>query len=384
MHDELLAWRKHFPILETTTYLISNSMGAMPLGVRDSLADYANEWATRGVTAWGDWWNMPAKVGDLLAPLLGAGPDEISLHQNVTITQAIIASCFEVQPPRNRVVLSDMEFPSVKYFWQAQRGVETVTVKSDGVTVPTERMIEAIDERTLLVPLSHVLFRSAYIQDAAAIIRHAHSVGAMVILDSFQAAGTIPIDVKALDADFCVGGVLKWLCGGPGVAYLYVRPDLRARLEPRLTGWMAHKRPFQFEPQMDFESSSFRFLNGTPHIPALYAAKPGLEIMRQVGIENIRRKSMRQTALLMEAAREKGFPTTAPVNPGERGGTVAINVPDGYNVCQELIRRKFLVDYRPQAGVRVSAHFYNSDEEVLSVVDEMVKICECSAIPRTG
>jgi kynureninase len=249
-----------------------------------------------------------------------------------------------------------------------------VTVASDGVTVPLERMIQAIDERTLLVPMSHVLFRSAFIQDAAAIIRHAHSVGAIVVLDTFQAAGTVPLDVKALDTDFCVGGVLKWLCGGPGVAYLYVRPDLRARLEPRLTGWMAHRRAFQFEPSMDYRDDSFRFLNGTPHIPALYAARPGLEIIRQVGVENIRRKSMRQTALLMEAARERGFPLTAPASPPERGGTVAINVPDGSSVCQELIRRKFLVDYRPQAGVRVSPHFYNTDEEVLSVVEEIAKI----------
>ena len=181
-------------------------------------------------------------------------------------------------------------------------------IPSDGVTVPLERTLAAIDERTLLVPMSHVLFRSAFIQDAAAIIKHAHSVGAKVILDSFQAAGTIPIDVKALDTDFCVGGVLKWLCGGPGVAYLYVRPDLRASLEPRLTGWMAHRRPFQFEPTMDMEESSFRLLNGTPQIPALYAAIPGLKIIGEIGIEKIRAKSRRLTALLMQAAARAWIP----------------------------------------------------------------------------
>ncbi len=376
MSDDLLSWRREFPILETTTYLISNSLGAMPRGARKALEEYADVWATRGVMAWDDWWEMPVKVGDLIAPIIGvgAGAGEISLHMNVTLCQAILASCFEFRPPRNRVVFSDMEFPSVKYFWQAQCGVEVVVVKSDGVTVPLERMLAAIDERTLLVPISHVLFRSAFIQDAAAIIRHAHSVGARVILDVFQAAGTVPLDVKALDADFVVGGVLKWLCGGPSVAYLYVRPDLRARLEPRLTGWVAHRRPFDFEPTMDYRDDAFRFLNGTPHIPCLYAAQPGLKIIRQAGVENIRRKSMRQTALLIEACRERGFPVTAPANPAERGGTVAINVPDGYAVCQELLRRKFFVDYRPQAGVRVSPHFYNTDEEVLSVVEEIGKI----------
>jgi len=374
MTDDLLRWRKQFPILSTTTYLISNSLGAMPDGVRQAMAEYAETWATRGVTAWDDWWDMPVKVGDLLAPIIGCGTGEVSLHQNVTLVQAIIASCFDFRPPRNRVVLSDMEFPSVRYFWQAQRGVEIVEVEGDGVTVPVERMLAAIDEHTLLVPMSHVLFRSAYIQDAASIIRHAHAMGALVILDSFQAAGTVPFNVRELDADFCVGGVLKWLCGGPGVAYLYVKPDLRARLEPRLTGWMGHKRPFQFELAQDLTPDSFRFLNGTPHIPSIYAARPGLEIINQVGVENIRRKSMHQTRLLIEAAKERGFPLTVPADAASRGGTVAINVPDGYQVCQELIRRKFLVDYRPKAGVRVSPHFYNSDDEVLAVVEEIAKV----------
>jgi kynureninase len=374
MSDQLLHWRKHFPILSTCTYLISNSLGAMPEGVRQSMADYAETWATRGVTAWEDWWDMPVKVGDLLAPILGCGEGEISLHQNVTICQAVIASCFEFSPPRNRVVLSDMEFPSVRYFWQGQRGVEIVDVPGDGVTVPTERMLAAIDERTLLVPMSHVLFRSAYIQDAAAIIQKAHAVGALVILDSFQAAGTVPMNVREVDADFCVGGVLKWLCGGPGVGYLYVRPELRAKLQPRLTGWQAHKRPFQFELSLDSREDTYRFLNGTPHIPSLYAARPGLEIIQKAGLENIRRKSMHQTKLLIEAAQERGFPLTVPADPARRGGTVAINVPDGYQVCQELIRRKFMVDYRPKAGVRVSPHFYNSDDEVLAVVEEIAKI----------
>jgi kynureninase len=374
MYDELLQWRKEFPILDACTYLISNSLGAMPRAVKESLAAYAETWATRGVTAWEEWWDMPIGAGDLLAPILGCEAREISLHQNVTITQAIVASCFDPKPPRNRVVFSDMEFPSVKYFWQAQKGVEIDIVPSDGVTVPVERTLAAIDERTLLVPMSHVLFRSAFIQDAAAIIRHAHSVGATVILDCFQAAGTIPINLKELNADFCVGGVLKWLCGGPGVSYLYVRSDLRAKLEPRLTGWMAHQRPFQFEAVQDLAQDSFRYLNGTPQIPAIYAAIPGLKIISEVGVENIRRKSMRQTALLLEAATDRGFPVTAPRDPAQRAGTVAINVPNGYAVCQELIRRKFLVDYRPNAGVRVSPHFYNTDEEVLSVVEEIGKI----------
>jgi len=249
--DDLLKWRGEFPILERSTYLISNSLGAMPRGVYDSMRAYGDSWAERGVRAWEEgWWEMAVGVGDKIAPLIGANPGEISLHQNVTVIQAIIASCFDFRGPRNKVVMTDLEFPSIQYFYHEQRrlGARVELVPSfDPVRIDLEKFLAAIDETTLLVPISQVLFRSSYIVNTQAIIERAHRVGAHVILDVFQAAGTIPIDVRSLGADFAVGGVLKWLCGGPGVGYLYVREDLRSKLRPALTGWIAHRRPFGFE-----------------------------------------------------------------------------------------------------------------------------------------
>ncbi|MBZ5500018.1 MAG: aminotransferase class V-fold PLP-dependent enzyme [Acidobacteriia bacterium] len=384
---DLLRWRSEFPILEKTVYLISNSLGAMPRGVRDALKEYADTWATRGVRAWGEsWWEMPVNLGDLLGPILGCGPGEVSFHQNVTLAEAIVLSCFDFTGPRRKIVYTNMEFPSVMYLVQAQqaRGAEICVVGSeDGISVDLNRLLEAIDERTLLVPVSHVLFKSAYIMDAQAIIRKAHEVGALVILDVYQSAGILPFDVKQLEVDFVIGGCLKWLCGGPGAAFLYVRPDLIAGLEPKLTGWMAHPNSFAFETgAMRYRDDAFRFLNGTPHIPCLYAARPGLEILGKIGAQRVRRNSMRQVAFLIELAREQGFPLTIPEKPEERGGTVAVKTPHAYEVSRELLRRDFIVDFRPGAGIRVSPHFYTSDEELEAVIREMRQIIDTRAYEK--
>jgi len=377
--DDLLRYRPEFPILEKTTYLISNSLGAMPRGVYDALRDYAEGWATRGVRAWEQWWPLAAEVGDEIGALMNAPAGSVSVHQNVTLCQAVVASCFDFSGKRNKVVYSDMNFPSVMYFWEAQRsrGARVHMVKTDdGVTVPLERMLAAIDESTLLVPMSHVIFRSAYIQDARAIIEKAHRVGAHVLLDTFQSLGTVPVDVQKLEVDFTTGGVLKWLCGGPGVAYLYVRPDLGAKLEPKLTGWMAHQEPFNFEvgPQR-YTTAPYRFMNGTPNVAALYAARPGLKIVREAGIGRIREKSQRQTARLIELADARGWRVNTPREPERRGGTVSIDMPGSQEVCAELLKREVLVDWRPKAGVRFSPHFYTRDEELqqaLATVDEIL------------
>ena len=377
--DELLKWRDEFPILDRTTYLISNSLGAMPRAVYDSMRAYADSWAERGVRAWEEgWWDMAVGVGDKIAPLIGAAPGEISLHQNVTLTQATISSCFDFRGPRNKVVMTDLEFPSIQYFYHEQRRlgarVELVP-SSDPVRFDLDKFLAAIDETTLLVPISLVLFRSAYIVDARAIIERAHRVGAHVILDAFQAAGTIPFDVRALRTDFAVGGVLKWLCGGPGVAYLYVREDLRTKLRPALTGWSAHSRPFAFETgAIDPREDSFRYLNGTPHIPALYACQPGLDVLNEVGIEAIRAKSMRMTARLFEGAKSRGWRVNTSENPAERAGTVSVECPHAPEVCRELLAREILVDYRPKAGVRLSPHFYNREEECDLALAQMEEI----------
>jgi kynureninase len=380
--DELLKWRGDFPILDRTTYLISNSLGAMPRAVYDRLHSYAASWAERGIRAWEEgWWDMAVGVGDKIAPLIGAGLGEISLHQNVTLTQAIIASCFDFRGPRNKVVMTDLEFPSVQYFYHEQQrhGASVELVPSrDTIRFDLDKFLAAIDETTLLVPISLVLFRSSYIVDAGAIIERAHRVGAYVILDLFQATGAIPIDVRALGADFAVGGVLKWLCGGPGVAYLYVREDLRAKLKPSLTGWIAHRRPFAFETgTIDAREDSFRYLNGTPHIPALYACQPGLDIVNKAGIAAIRAKSIAMTTRLFEGAQTRGWRVNTPENPGERGGTVSIDCPHAYEVCRELLAREILVDYRPNAGVRISPHFYNREREcdfALEQIDEILRM----------
>jgi kynureninase len=379
--DPLLQYRAEFPILDRTTYLISNSLGAMPGGVYDAMKGYADTWAMRGVRAWEErWWMLAAEVGDEIGVLMNAPKGSVSTHQNVTTCQAVVASCFDFSGKRNKVVYSDMNFPSVMYFWEAQqpRGARVHMVKTDdGITVPLERMLDAIDETTLLVPMSHVIFRSAFIQDAKAIIDKAHKVGAMVVLDTFQSLGTVPVDVQALNTDFACGGVLKWLCGGPGVGYLYVRPDLGNKLKPTFTGWTADQNPFAFEiGPVRYTDPPYRFMNGTPHIPALEAARPGLKIIADAGIERIREKSKRQTARLIELASQHGWRVNTPRDAEKRGGTVSIDMPDAQEVCRELIKREILVDYRPKAGVRMSPHFYNTDAELeigMAAVEEILK-----------
>jgi len=380
MTDDLLQFRSEFPILETTTYMISNSLGAMPRGVYDSVQAYCDTWATRGVRAWEEtWWEMAREVGDAIGVLMNAEPGSVSLHLNVTSCQAVIASCFDFSGKRNKVVYSDMNFPSIMYFWEGQRarGARVHMVRTDdGVHVPTERMLEAIDEETLLVPISHVVFRSSYIKDVKAIVEKAHSVGAYVVLDCFQSMGNVPVDVQALNVEFCVGGVLKWLCGGAGTSYLYVRPDLANKLQPNFTGWFAHEHPFEFQiGATKYGEPPFRFMQGTSNVPGFYTAMPGLKIIREAGIARIREKSKKMTARLIELADSRGWRVNAPRNPEQRGGTVAIDMPNAKEVCAELCRRDVLVDYRPKAGVRFSPHFYNTMEEIdraIATVDEIL------------
>jgi kynureninase len=379
MPDDLLRYRVEFLILERSTYLISNSLGAMPRGVRDAVQQYADAWGTRGVRAWEEsWWMLAAQVGDEIGALMNAPAGSVSTHQNVTTCQAVVASCFDFSGKRNKVVYDDLNFPSVMYFWEAQhaRGARVQMVATDGVHVPLEPLLDAIDEETLLVPVSHVSFRSAHLQDAQAIIEKAHRVGARVLLDTYHSAGTIPFDVQALNVDFATGGVLKWLCGGPGVGYLYVHPNLAPNLEPTFTGWHAHENPFGFEVgPIRYSEGPYRFMNGTLHVPALYAARPGLKIIREVGVERIREKSKRQTAKLMSLAEERGWRVNTPRDPECRGGTVSIDMPNSQQVAAELIKRNILVDWRPNAGVRFAPHFYNKDEELelaISAVDEIL------------
>ncbi|HEY6333971.1 MAG TPA: aminotransferase class V-fold PLP-dependent enzyme [Blastocatellia bacterium] len=377
--DELLQWRKEFPILDKTVYMVSHSLGAMPARTQERLKEYADIWASRGIRAWEEgWWDMAIRTGDLIGKIIGAGPGEVAMHQNVSIAQSTVASCFDWSGKRNKVVMEEMNFTTNLYIYHAleRLGARVVTVPSrDGISIPIEELINAIDEETLLVPVSHVLFLSSYIQDLRKIVQRAHEVGAMVVADIYQSAGTVPLNVRELGVDFATGGSVKWLCGGPGAGYLYVRPDLASKLEPMLTGWMAHRHPFDFEGgPIDYADNMFRFLNGSPNIPGLYAARSGYEIILEIGVERIREKSVRQTTRLIELAKEAGFGVNAPENAAERGGTVAIDVPEGHALTKELLRRDFLVDYRPRAGIRVAPHFYSKDEELDLTVEEIKKI----------
>jgi len=386
--DELLAYRKEFPILARTVYMISHSLGAMPRGVYDRLQEYADTWATRGIRAWAEgWWEMPITTGDKIARIIGAEPGSVAMHQNVSVCQSIILSCFDLRQKRNKIVYEALNFPSVMYVYVAHAkaaGARVVEVPSDdGITIDTERLLAAIDEETLLVPISHVLFKSAYMQDAKAVIDKAHAVGAYVVLDVYQSAGTVPFNVKDLDVDFVVGGSVKWLCGGPGAGYLYVHPALRTMLQPQVTGWMAHRAPFAFEPgEIDYAADIHRFLHGSPAIPALYATESGYDIINEIGVERIRAKSIRQTSRLIELADAQGWQVKSPRDTVKRGGTIVVDVPYAAAVVQELARREILVDFRPGAGIRIAPHFYTKDEELDLTIGEIKTILETKAYEK--
>lgn len=373
MTDSLLRFRAEFPILERTTYLVSNSLGAMPRTVPERLAEYAEMWAEHGVRSWArGWWEMPVEVGNEIAPLIGAGPGEIAMFPNVSIAQAAVLSALDYGAPRDTIVMTALDFPSVRYVYDqlaTRLGARVVVVPSDdGLTIDTGRLLAAIDERTRLVSISHVLFRSAFIMEAEAIARRAHEMGALLSLDAFHSVGIMPVDVRRIGVDFLTGGVLKWLCGGPGGCFLYASPGVPEAVAPAITGWQAHARPFGFEAEMEYASGAFRWLNGTPVIPALYAATEGPRLVREAGVGAIREKSIRQTSRLIALADARGYRVHAPRDPARRGGTVAFDVPHGYEVAQTLLARDILVDYRPEAGIRIGPHFYTSDEELDAAV----------------
>jgi kynureninase len=360
-------WRDEFPILSRSVYMISNSLGAMPRRTADNLAEYAHVWATRGVRGWEDrWWEMAGEVGDKIAPIIGAPARTVSMHENVTTAHLVALSCLRPSGARTRIVCSAMDFPSMIYLYRAQAAagftLHVVPAERD-LTVQTERMIAAIDETTAVVAFSHVLFRTSYIMDAAA------------ILDTYQSAGIIPVDVAALGVDFATGGCLKWLCGGPGNAFLYTRSDRLASARPSFTGWLAHRQPFGFDVNDDDRrDDALHMMNGTPAIPAYYAALAGLDIINALGVGAIRARSRAMTARLLAHVDAHGFSSAASRDPGRLAGTVAVDVPEAARVARTLKAREFIVDYRPPVGIRVSPHFYNTMEEVDRVMAEIASI----------
>jgi kynureninase len=372
---ELVDYRSEFPILESTTYLINHSLGAMPRGAADRLAEFARMWAERGIRAWAEgWWETPLRVGDQIGRIIGAPPGSTVMHQNVAVAEAIVLSCFRpVDPGRNRVVYERANFPSVRYLYQAERDLEVVVCEDE------REIVERIDERTLLVPITHVLFKSGEIQDVEPIVRRAHEAGAHVVLDCYQSAGIVPLDVTALGVDFAVGGSVKWLCGGPGNGWLYVRPDRAERLEPTSIGWQAHERPFAFEEELTYAAGAARFLTGTPNVPAHYAATAGYDLVEEIGVPRIRENSLRQTELLIRLADDAGFEVVSPRDASRRGGTVTVRVPDFEAVHAVLEERGVLCDFRPDAGIRLGPHYYSTDEEIRFAIEQIADILESGA-----
>lgn len=372
--------RDRFANLEGSTYLISHSMGAAPLAAREALVSYWNDWSDDGPEAW-DWWlpqieTIAAGIGSLLAAPSGT----IALGPNVSAFQETIASALDFSGERCEVVYEALQFPTVTYVWDAwqRHGARIVCVPSDdGMTIPTERIAAAITERTALVILSHAYYVSGALVDVAAIVKRAREVGAMVMLDVYQTAGVIPIDLEKLDVDFAVGGSHKWLCGGPGCGFLYVRADRRMQFAPTATGWMAHAAPFAFEPApMRYADSMMRYTNGTPAMLAYLVAAPGHALIAEVGLPAIRAHNIALTTLLLAEADARGIRTPTPRDPAKRSGWIALDVPDGARITRALIERRIFVDYRPGCGIRIGPHFYTTADEILvlfGALDELMR-----------
>jgi kynureninase len=386
--DPLLGFRARFPITQRSNYLISNSLGAMPAAARQSVQQFLDQWDTRGVRAWAEgWWVLQEQVAGLIEGVIGAPPSTVSMHQNIAVALEMILSCFEFRPPRNRIVHCELNFPSDQYIYEAQarRGAELVRVPGDqdGIATDLQRLLDAIDERTLLVAVDHVHFRSSFVQDAAAIAQKARKVGAFVVLDVFHSVGTLPLDLRALGVHAAVGGALKYLCGGAGNCFLYVEPEARKALRPTFTGWAAHKQPFAFSTRgQDYRDDAGRFFTGTPNVPSLFAGKEGIATVAAAGLPAIRQKSQRLTALLIEEAQRAGLGVRSPLDGRVRGGHVALDVPHGYEVCQALLAREIVVDFRPEAGLRIAPHFYNTEDEVRACVQAVRAILESREYER--
>jgi kynureninase len=382
MLDEtpLLATRSEFSTLAKGVHLISHSLGAVPKKARAYATQFLDEWENESINAWHEWLPAVRDLGDIIGRVIGVDPATIAMLPNVSSIQGIVASCFTFDANngfegRNKIVYDDLNFSTVHYVWQEQqrRGAELCLVKSrDGIHPPLEELLDAIDERTLLVPISHVLFRSSAMYDAKRVIDRAHEKGAMVLLDCYQSAATVPLRLKEWNVDMACGGSVKWACGGPGAAYLYVRPDVLPKLRPMSTGWFGHAEPFAFDMgPMRYASDVWRLIGGTMPIPAVYTARAGWEMAEKLGVEAIRAKSLRQTTLLRAKVEARGFTVNTPTSDAARGGTICFDFPGAEAISRELSARKFFHDYRPRCGLRVSPHYYTTDDEIDAFLAEL-------------
>lgn len=373
--------RDRFPILEHTTYLASHSLGAVPRSTEESLRRYYREWAELGIKAWdGPWWQSMLDFCALVEKVLGARPGTVAPMQNVTRAMAGVASCLDYGR-RPRIVMPELEFTTSFPLWRGQErlGAEVVVVPStDGVSVSAEALAEAVDERTALVLCSHAFFRSGALADLGSLVQVAHRHGAHVMGDGYQTAGAVPVEVDTLGVDFFVGGSHKWLCGGPGAGYLYVRPELVDSLRPALTGWFGLEDPFAYElgdgPGTP-NPGVLRFLGGTPNVPAFYAAREGLATVLEVGVDRIRRQSREMTGWLMERLDARGFAIKTPRDPERRNGMVCFDFEGASEVRTALEQERIIVDWRPDCGLRVSPHFYNGREDLERFLEALDRHC---------
>lgn len=378
-HDPLLAYRDEFPALARPgIYFVSHSLGAMPRAVEQHFAEYRRLWVEEGINAWHEWMPEVDRAAARVGKIIGAPDGTMTMATNVSQIQALIASCLDYRA-RPKVVLSSLEFPSVSYVWHEERRrgaqVEVVGSVDGGIHLDLDRFLAAIDERTAIVPISHVLFRSSTITPVRAIVERAKSVGALVLLDCYQSTGTVPFSVMDLDVDMACGGSVKWLCGGPGAGYLYVRRDRIPQLTPRNTGWFGHEAPFAFTmPEQRFAKDIHRFSAGTLGIAALYQARAGAELIAEVGVEAIRAKSLRMTSRIIALCDERGYELRSPREANERGGTVCFEFPNSAAITEQLCKTGFLCDHRPGAGLRISPHFYSTDDELERFMDEVQRL----------
>jgi kynureninase len=376
--ESLLEYRKLFPALEQCVHFISHSLGCVPAQAKEDLGEFFDLWQTKSITAWSDWLPEVNRAAERIEKIISAAKGSVIMHQNVSTVMSVLASCLEYKPERNKVVYEALQFPTVSYVWQAEkrRGAECVLVESkDGTTIDTDAMCAAIDERTLVVPISHVVFSSAYIQDVKKIAARAKEVGAHVILDCYQSIGTVPFDVHDLGVSFACGGSVKYLCGGPGAAWLYVRPDVIEKFAPRVTGWFGNEAPFAFTmPEQSYADTVWRYMGGTPAVAALYQSRAGQKIVGEIGVRKIRDKSLVMTQTCIDWVDELGMKLNSPREADRRGGSVVFDFVGAADVCRELNRRKFFCDHRPGAGIRIAPHFYSKASEIEQFFGELKKI----------
>jgi kynureninase len=360
--------REQFPILENATYLVSHSMGAAPLGAKAALETYWGQWAAEGPEAWEWWLPQIGAIADGIGSLVGAPAGSTFLGPNVSVLQAALATSFDFGTERNEVVYEALQFPSLTYVWKEweRYGARVRLVASqDGRTIPTERIVDAITERTAIAVLSHAYYVSGAIADIRSIQRHCRSVGALLCVDAYQTTGVYPYDVTAWDLDIVTGGSHKWLLGGPGCGWIYVKSGLLERFRPAVTGWMAHASPFTFEDApIRYAPTMYRFGTGTPTIPGYAVAKPGHDLVARVGVERIREHNVRLTNAIAAGALERKLRVNTPLDPQARTGWIGIDFDGAADVCKKMIAERIFLDYRPGCGLRVSPHFYTSDEEI--------------------